>query len=393
MKIFESANLVEIKINQALQKGIEAHRAGNFNDADRYYTAILNSKPLHAKANHNMGALALDVGKANEAIPFLKTALEVNPNIEQFWLSYLEALIITERTLDARILYDKAKQIGLKSNSFIRLEQLLFLAENTSKSSTTKKDRIYNSKDNIVIEFTEPLQFQQEELINLLKDGNTQEADETAKQLLTKFPNSAFIHNILGSTRASLGLINEAIEAYEKAISINPNYAEAFNNKGNILKDQLRLDEAVIAYEKAISINPNYADAYYNIGNALQDQNKLEEAVKAYERAVALVPNYAESYNNMGNAHRKQGNLDKAIAAFQKALSVGPQIAEVFYNLGIAFQEQSKFEDAIDAYKTALKINPDFQDASSEMGRCLLKSGKHEQGRSLIQEADGSISL
>ena len=52
---------MEIKIKQALQKAIEAHRAGNTNEADRYYTAILNSKPLHAQANHNMGVLALDV--------------------------------------------------------------------------------------------------------------------------------------------------------------------------------------------------------------------------------------------------------------------------------------------------------------------------------------------
>ena len=40
-----------------------------------------------------MGALALGVGKGQEALPFFKTALEANPNISQCWLSYIDALV------------------------------------------------------------------------------------------------------------------------------------------------------------------------------------------------------------------------------------------------------------------------------------------------------------
>lgn len=383
---------MEIKIKQALQKAIEAHRAGNTNEADRWYTAILNSKPLHAQANHNMGVLALDVGKPEEAVPFLKTALDANPNIEQFWLSYIEALIITGRTIDARIVFDKANEIGLKSGNFKKLGQLLSTVENNSDTTTATEDRL-NNNSNILENIEEPLQFRQKELINLLKNGKIKEAEYQAKKLLKKYPNSAFIYTILGTTNASLGFIEEAIEAYEKVISINPNYAEAYNNMGNLLKEQDRLEEAVIAYNKAISINPEYADVHYNIGNALQDQNKSEEAIKAYEKVISIDPNYAEAFSNMGNAHRKQGDLKKAIVSFEKALSINPHIAEAFYNIGIALQEQKKFEDAIEAYKNALKINPKFEDANSQMGQCLLKIGMHEEGRSLIQDADGSISL
>lgn len=393
MKIFKSVDLVEIKIKQALQKGIEAHRAGNANDADRYYTAILNSKPLHAQANYNMGVLALDVGKPEEALPFLKTALEVNPNIAEFWLSYVEALIITERTIDAKIVFDKANEIGLKSGTIKRLGQLLSIVDNNSEKAITPEDQLYNKKRSILENLAEPLQFLQEELICLLRSGKIKETHYQAKQLLKKYPNSAFIHNILGSTNVSLGFMKEAIEAYEKVISINPIYPEAFNNMGNVLKDQDRLEEAIIAYKRAISINPRYADAHYNIGNALQDQNKSEEAIEAYEKVISIDPSHAKALNNMGNAHRKQGDLNKAIASFEKALSIQPHIAEVSYNIGIALQEQKKFKDAIEAYKNALKINPDFEDANSQMGRCLLKIGMHEEGRSLIQDADGSISL
>ena len=49
---------MELTIDQALQKGIEAHKAGEFQEADRYYTAILKENPKHPNANHGMGVLA-----------------------------------------------------------------------------------------------------------------------------------------------------------------------------------------------------------------------------------------------------------------------------------------------------------------------------------------------
>ena len=74
----------ELSINEALQKGIEAHKAGKAQDADRYYTAILKANPKHPDANHNMGVLAVGIGKVQEALPFFKTALEANSNTAQF---------------------------------------------------------------------------------------------------------------------------------------------------------------------------------------------------------------------------------------------------------------------------------------------------------------------
>ncbi|MDB3861933.1 hypothetical protein N9301_10705, partial [Paracoccaceae bacterium] len=92
---------MELTLDQALQKGIEAHKAGKVEEADRYYTAILKAQPKHPDANHNMGALAVGVDKVEQALPFLKTALEANSNITQFWLSYIDALIKLDRMVDA----------------------------------------------------------------------------------------------------------------------------------------------------------------------------------------------------------------------------------------------------------------------------------------------------
>ena len=90
---------MELTLVQALQKDIETHKAGNAQEADRFYTEIIKANPKHPDANHNMGALAFGIGKVEEALPFFKTALDANPTIAQYWLSYIDALI----KLDQRV--------------------------------------------------------------------------------------------------------------------------------------------------------------------------------------------------------------------------------------------------------------------------------------------------
>ena len=95
---------MELRIEQALQQGIAAHKEGKLQDAERLYRAILQSQPTHHDANHNLGVLAVSVNKTDAALPLFKTALEANPKIEQFWLSYIDALIKEKQ-------FNKAKKI------------------------------------------------------------------------------------------------------------------------------------------------------------------------------------------------------------------------------------------------------------------------------------------
>ena len=130
---------MDLTLDQALQKGVEAHKAGKAQEADRYYTAILKADPKHPDANHNMGVLAVGVGKVEAALPFFKTALEANSSIAQFWLSYIEALVKLDRIDDANAVFDQAKSKGIKGNGFDQL--VLRLGASASKKSNTQKQK------------------------------------------------------------------------------------------------------------------------------------------------------------------------------------------------------------------------------------------------------------
>ena len=238
---------MELTLEQALQKGIEAHKAGKVQEADRYYTAILKANPKHPDANHNMGVLAVGVGKVQEALPFFKTALEANAGIAQYWLSYINALIKLNRTDDAKAVLEQAKSTGAKGDGFDQLEKQL--GASPTKGSDAQ----------------EPPNDEFQKLVNQYNQGQYQEALEKGSQLLEKFPNSINLYNITGAANQSLGKLDEAIDAYNKAIAIKPDYADAYYNMGNALKEQGKLEEAIEAYNKALAIKPDYADALVNL--------------------------------------------------------------------------------------------------------------------------------
>jgi tetratricopeptide (TPR) repeat protein len=426
---------MEFTIDQALQKAVAAHKSGQIQEADRFYTAILKAEPKHPDANHNLGVLAVSVGKVETALPFFKTALEANPKIAQFWLSYIDALIKLDRLADAKTVFDQAKSNGAKGNGFdqlalrlneiskkpltaeetspeprkdkpnilesLKLDQAIKLAKKKAKDSSPQEaKRIYqdiltkypNNKrardglkglavgtDRKVSKYQDLPQNQIQSLTNLYHQGQLEQAINQANKLIKYFPNSATLFNIQGAILKGLGQLDLSVDAYKKALAIKPAFAEAYNNLGVSIQEQGKLGEAIEAFNKALAIKPDYAEAYNNTGAAFKEQGKLEEAIEAYNKALVIKSDYADAHNNMGNALNERGKFEEAIEAFNKALAKKPDFAEAHNNMGNALKEQDKLEEAIEAYNKALAIKPDFAETYNNIGNALREQDKLEE--------------
>ena len=422
-------------VDDLYQQGLKLHKSGKVELAYRVYTLVLNANPEHSMANHNMGALAVDNGKVQEALPFFEAALEANADVAQFWVSYIDALINVERIADAQAVFHQAKNNGAKGVGFdqletrlneaykelleaskiaseptpkkpnildsLKLDQAISLAKKKVKESDPgEAKRIYQdilwkfpknkrASDGLKVlagksvgKSSKAEDAQNDELqslIDLYNNGQLALVVEQAQILTKQYPKAFDVWNLMGISAAQIGQLDQAIFAFRKVLAIKPNVAEAFNNIGNALKEQGKLEEAIEAYNKALAIKPNYADAYYNMGDALKEQGKLEEAIGAYNKALAIKPDHAVAYNNMGIILKDQGKLEEAIEAYSKALSLKPDYAEAYSNMGNALKDQGKPEEAIGAYNKAIAIKPDYADAYYNMGNDLTDQGKLEE--------------
>jgi len=106
---------VSLTIDQFLQRAIAHHQAGQLQDAERLYRAILQAQPNHPDANHNLGVLAVQMKKQPAAsLTHFKAALEANPMQGQYWLSYIDALIQSGQIDAARQVLEQGRQRGLQ---------------------------------------------------------------------------------------------------------------------------------------------------------------------------------------------------------------------------------------------------------------------------------------
>ena len=390
---------MKMTIEQALQQGVAAHKEGKLQEAERIYRAILQAHPTNPDANHNLGVLAVSVNQAEAAVPLFKIALEANPKINQFWLSYIDALIRDNQIENAKQILERAKTQGVAGEKYDTLsEQLVSASDDSSPPQSELNSLIreyqngrYDEAEKLAISITEKFpnhQFSWKILGAIFgqtsRKSKAVNANLRAAQLA---PQDAEAHSNLGVTLKDLGRLEEAEASYRQAILLNSEYAEAHNYLGNTLQKLGRLKEAKKSYYRAIAIKPGYAEAHNNLGATLQEIGKFVEAETSYRKSIALKFDYAEAHNNLGNTLNKLGRLAEAEVSCRQAISLNPDLAEAHNNLGASLEKLGRLEEADASYRRAIILKPDFAEAHSNLGITLQDVGRLKEAEVGFRQA------
>jgi protein O-GlcNAc transferase len=333
-----------MSLDVALQQAVEHHRAGRFQEAQNFYSAILHADPRQADANHNLGVLAGQIGQLAAGLPHLKLALDVMPGNEQYSLSYAEALLVTGQVNEALNVILNAEKRGLNTPSILGLRQKI---NDVLKSSANKTNNQELSPADI------------NQLVALFGDARYAEMENQARSLLQRFPDVGMLWKALSASLQSQG--KESLTALQKTVELLPDDADAHSNLGIALAAMGRLEDAVKCYRRAIAINPDLAAAHSNLGIALTDLGQIEPAIISCRRALELHPDSSEIHSNLGNALKYFGQLDKAIASYRRALEIKSDDAAVHSNLGSVLKDAGHVEAAIASCQRALQISPNLQ--------------------------------
>ena len=426
---------MELTLDQALQKGVEAHKAGKVQEADRYYTAILKANPKHPDANHNMGVLAVGIGKVNDALPFFKTALDANQTIAQFWLSYIDALIKLDRMADAKAAFEQAKSEVTKGDGFEKLEQILSQPsdldgdqtneETLARAVELRESGRYDEAINLLLDKTKqfpkdpnlPALLSQCYILNddmdqaaiflgqakninpdiasvgwnetrlLLKQKKMNDALAVAQKTNKLFPNDEEGLGVLGSCLRVNGNFDESLNYLNKAIELNPNYAEALINRGLVRLAQKDKSNALYDLEKAHQLKPHIKQIWDFIITLYNEENRYQDAIKCLVNMIEIDPFYQKNLALLALCNQKADDSELAIMSFQRVLEILPENVSMLLNLGIAMSVQGDHESAIKQFKKALSINPDFTEAYNSMGSAVMEQGKLDEAIEAYQKA------
>ncbi len=359
---------------QRLNLAVTQQQAGQLQDAERGYLAILQADPLHPVANHNMGVLAVQQNRADASLPYFVAALQADPACGHYWLSYIDGLFQAGQLEEARQVMELARQQGLQGPKVEELARRL--GGEVAAGQPVRPERRAGPGNQEI-----------DALVVLFGQGRYSEVAGLARLMTERYPEHEFGWKALGAVYKQMGQNEQALIPMQKAAALSPEDVEAHYNLGVVLQESGRLDEAQASCRQALRINPDYADAHGNLGVILQKSGRLLEAEASFRQALQINPAYAAAHCNLGNVLNDLGCFKEAAASLRRALQITPDNAEMHCNLGNILKEMGRLDEAEAAFRCALQINVDHADACFGLGKTLKELGRLDEAEVAYRQA------
>ncbi len=243
-----------------------------------------------------------------DGLSFLKAALEANPKQVQFWLSYIDALIQTNRTDTAQAMLAKAHHFGLQGPAFealtIRIASNLDASEQSvlsnQKSDLTRKQESAKQPGTSPLEYY-PTPQEVEAIVLLFNNQQYAEVAAHAEKMTTSFPMDPFSWKSLGAALNQLGRNGDALAPMERA--------------GGTLAERIRRRTAIpvtlsaLGDIPAVDSQPRHTIQRLLPKHTITPARHLRgwggwEANQLPKRAIQINAGYAEALNNLGRPLR-----------------------------------------------------------------------------------------
>ena len=243
---------MEPTLEEALKKGIEAHKAGQVQEADRLSEPSTKSQDPPSEQLHSIINL-FTRGQLQQALSDASQMLERFPN--------------------SAVLYNIA---GASNAGLMQFDAAI----NSYKQSLKIKPDYAKAYNNMAIA--------------LNAKGDSEAAVDSCKQALKLEPDYADAYNNMGIALNDKGDPEAAIDSYKQAIRIKPHDAEVYNNMGVALVEKGELNAGIKSYEMALGIKPDYQDA---LVNKLKQQSRICDwtALKEDQNLIAKLGISTES--------------------------------------------------------------------------------------------------
>ena len=326
-------------IQEAFDAAIVHYEAGQLEQAEALFRAILQIDPQHPDANYNLGLLAVQFEQGAAALHFLKAALMARPDDSQFWIAYIEVLL-TQGEIQAvsqTLELSKSGNVQLPDALIQRAQREIDLAaaaqrqappEDIKALEAAQRKDDFRTMETLGLRMTTqyPATLMGWKALSLayFHTDRPEMALAPSYELVTRQPDNAQAHANLGLIYMTLRRLNEADTCLQHAITLDPSIADTHTNLGNVRREQGRLADAIACYRRALELNPRHTVAQANLGVVQLEQGDFRDAEQSLRAALRLDPNNAVTLNGLSTTLTKLGYLEEAEAVLQQSLKLAP---------------------------------------------------------------------
>lgn len=279
----------EEQITQWLHAAVEHHQRDALEEAQIYYSKILEIQPDHADAMQLLGLIHKRLGNRKYALELMHHSVRINANQPNVWFNL--------------------------GNTYSEDEQF-------DAAYEAYKQAVVRDPHNVQIHFNIGLMCR-----HLHSYKEAEAAFKVTLQLQNDYPEA---WRNLGIVYKAQGRSTDALKAYAKALEADGLNPLLHTNIGNMFKAMGRREESEAAYREAVRLRPEFAEAHRHLANAhsytvssdphigqmeaLMHRHDLPEAermqlcfalAKAYHEAGGIVKSwkYLEEGNTLKRKH------------------------------------------------------------------------------------------
>jgi tetratricopeptide (TPR) repeat protein len=280
---------------------------------------------------HFVRGLALirrDTASADEALPFFRKAVELDPKSALPWAGLAEAQL-------------------QKFVSGAGEEWLLAADESVARAASINSDAVPVLLASGVVAQTR---------------GNYEQALADLSRATDLEPDNADSWRRLAYVYQRTNRTGDAVAAYRKAIDLQPNDYRHYENLAGLYFQRNDYAQAEEMDRRVVSIAPGLAAGHMNLALALLRQNKFAEAEQSMLTALRL-RRTAPGLMNLGALYYAQERYEDALRLFREGLAAGPPTPVRYRNAGDALRHLGRNREAQDAYRKGVDL------AESEVSR------------------------
>ena len=300
--------------------------------------ASLDPKNLNARAN--LGVLLFFDGRYAEAIPHMRAATELKPDL---WR--IQALLgMAERRTGerAQAATDLERAFANLDDKKIRVDAGLELIELYSAASELEKALA------IAIKLQE-LAPENPQVLFVTYHISRQLMDQTLMNVIRVAPDSAEMHMIMAAELARQGNDTDAIARYREAIGLNPKLPGAHFELAELLRtssDPALNAQAEEQYRAAIRVNENDQKSWRQLGDIMAAKGDLKTAEQYYKRALAIEPGDSAAKTGLAVIFSSTDRTDQAIAVLETAVTDDPTNTAAHYRLSVLYRRAGRTADS-----------------------------------------------
>jgi tetratricopeptide (TPR) repeat protein len=346
----------------------EAHRLLSENKpaaAIPEFRAVVALDPSNIDAHGNLGVLLFFQNNYVDAIPEMRTALRMKPDL---WK--IQALLgMGERrtgdTVNARVDLEKSFPELLETK--VRIEAGMELIE--LYSTTEDLD-----KASVVVSVLHNLDPENQEVLYAAYRIHSDLAREAILSLSLVAPKSALMYQVMAHEAARRGDTPAAIQEYREALKINPKLPGLHFELAEMLHSLPTTADisaqAKSEYEAALTQNPFDEKADLRLAGLAENSEDQKRAYDLYSRAVQLQPDDPEANYGLGKMLAAMGQPEKAEKLLEHAVQMDPTNAVIHFRLSTVYQRLGRTDDAkreVEQYQKYKDLKEKLRDTYREL--------------------------